>query len=208
MEKKKHEKKPKQPKKLPEKLVKLVIGIIGTIASGKGTVTSYLVKKHKFKRIVMGNLVRAIARSEGIAPTRENLHNLQARYRAKDPGYFIKKAIAKIKASKHNKWVVDGLRNPEDAHLLKKAFNAKIIFVDAPIALRWERARKRRRGKEKEISLDEFKKIENEENKIFHFNITKRYADFKLMNNTTKEDLWKNTEKILKKLKHQSIRLD
>ena len=179
---------------------KIVIGIIGTIASGKGTIAKYLVKKHGFKHIVMGNLVRAIARKKGIKPTRENLHNLQAKYRAKDPAYFIKKAIAKINMQKHQKWVVDGLRNPEDARELKKVFDAKIIFVDAPVKLRWERARKRRRGKEAKESLKDFIKIEKQENKIFHFDITKKYADFKIINAGSKKQIYSKIEKILKKI--------
>ncbi|MEM2932769.1 MAG: AAA family ATPase [Candidatus Pacearchaeota archaeon] len=179
---------------------KLVIGLMGTIASGKGTVASYLVDRWGFKRIILGNLVRALARKQGIKPTRENLHNLQAKYRAKDQAYFIKKVIAKIGKSKYDKWVVDGLRNPEDARWLKKFFDAKLVFIDAPLKLRWERAKKRRRGKEKEESLGEFKKIEKEENRIFHFNITKRYADFKIINDGSKEKAWREMERILSEI--------
>lgn len=178
---------------------KLVIGLMGTIASGKGTVAEYLVEKHGFKHIVMGNLVRTIARKLRIKPTRENLHNLQAKYRAKDPAYFIKKVIEKISSSKHKKWVVDGLRNPEDAKILKQTFNAFLVFVDAPPILRWERARKRKRGKEAKESFKEFMKIEKDENKIFNFDVTKKYANVTLMNDSTKEKICRETEEILKK---------
>jgi len=179
---------------------KQVIGVMGTIASGKGTVAKYL-EKRGFKKIIMGNLVRAIARNLGIKPTRENLHNLQAKYRKKDASYFIKRVIARINASRHKKWVVDGLRNPDDARVLKRAFNAKLILVDAPTKLRWARARKRRRGKEAQESLKEFMKTEAKENKIFRFNITKRYADFRLVNDADKKKIWKETERILKRIK-------
>ncbi len=185
---------------------KQVIGVMGTIASGKGTVANYLVEKYGFKKIIMGNLVRALARRLKIKPTRENLHNLQAKYRKKDAAYFIKKAITRINSSKHKKWVVDGLRNPDDAKVLKETFDAKIILVDAPVKLRWERARKRRRGKEAKESLKEFIKTEIEENKIFHFNITKRYADFKIINNADKKKLYRDIEMILKKIKNKQIK--
>jgi dephospho-CoA kinase len=179
---------------------KIVIGIMGTIASGKGTIARYLAEKHGFKHVVMGDLVRAIARKQGIKPTRENLHNLQARYRAKDPAYFIKKVIARILKEKQKKWVVDGLRNPEDARELKKAFDAKLILVDAPVELRWKRARERKRGEEAKESLKDFIKTEQQENKIFRFNITKRYADFKIINAGSKKQVFSATEKVLKKI--------
>jgi len=176
--------------------MKKVIGVLGTIGSGKGTIADFL-KNYGYKKINMGNLVRAEARKRKIKSTRENLHNLQLRLRKNNPYYFINKVIEKINKSKYDKWVVDGLRNPEDAKMLKKVFNAKIIFVDAPVELRWERIRKRRRGKEAKISLKDFIRVEKEENKIFKFNITKRYADIKIINDSTKEELYEKIKKIL-----------
>jgi dephospho-CoA kinase len=177
--------------------MKKVIGILGTIGSGKGTIANFL-KNFGYKKINMGNLVRAEAKKRKIKPTRENLHNLQLKLRKNNPYYFIDKVIAKIEKSKHKRWVVDGLRNPEDAEKLKKIFKAKIIFVDAPVKLRWERVKKRRRGGEAKISLKKFIEIEKKENKMFKFNLTKKYADFKIVNDSTKEELYRKVMKIIK----------
>jgi len=185
---------------MSKKRQKVVIGLMGTIASGKGTVADFLVKRYGFKRIIMGNLVRAEARKLKLKPTRENLHNLQARIRAKKPHYFINKVIERIRKSKWQRWVVDGLRNPDQAALLKKTFNAKIIFIDAPVEIRWKRAKKRGRSYEARESLKEFIEREKEENKIFNFHITKRYADFKLINCKGKRDLYEKIKKIIRKI--------
>ncbi|MEM2707696.1 MAG: nucleoside monophosphate kinase [Candidatus Pacearchaeota archaeon] len=176
---------------------KLVIGIIGTIGSGKGTLAKFLVDNYNFRSIVMGNLVRAEARKRKIKATRETLHNLQAKLRKKNKYYFINKVIDKIEKSKYGRWVVDGLRNPEDALMLKKKFNAKIIFVDAPIILRWKRTIKRGRSYEKNLSFEEFLKKEKEEKKIFRFNITKKYADYKIFNDKSKREFYKKIKKII-----------
>ena len=53
---------------------KKVLGLIGPVGSGKGIVSNYLIKKYGFKRIMMGNLVRAVAKKEKIPITRKNLH--------------------------------------------------------------------------------------------------------------------------------------
>jgi dephospho-CoA kinase len=177
--------------------MKKVIGILGTIGSGKGTIANFL-KNFGYKKINMGNLVRAEARKRKIKPTRENLQNLQLKLRKNNPYYFIDKVIAKIEKSKQERWVVDGLRNPEDVKKLKKIFKAKIIFVDAPVKLRWERVKKRRRGEEAKISLKKFIEIEKKENKMFKFNLTKKYADFKIVNDSTKEELYRKVMRIIK----------
>lgn len=198
VDKRKNKGKKKEKK---EKIEKAVLGLIGTIASGKGTVARYLVEKYGFKRIIMGNLVRALARKLKLKPTRENLHNLQAKYRARYPHYFINKVIEKIKSSKWERWVVDGIRHPDQAELLKKTFNAKLIFIDAPVVLRWKRAKKRHRQKEAKENLKEFIKVEKKEEKVFNFNKTKKFADFKVINNKDKKELFKKIEKILRLIK-------
>ena len=177
--------------------MKKVVGIVGTIGSGKGTIANFL-KRYGYGWINMGNLVRAEAKKRKIKITRKNLHNLQLRLRKNNPYYFIDKVVEKIKKSKKEKWVVDGLRNPEDAKRLKEVFRALIIFVDAPIEIRWKRIRKRGRGKERKISLEDFIKIEKEENRIFRFDITKRYADVKIINDSTKEELYRKVKNIIK----------
>lgn len=170
---------------------------MGTIGSGKSIITNFLVKNYKFKSIIMGNLVRAEARKRGIIANRENLHNLQAKLRKKNKYYFINKVIDKINKSKQDRWVIDGLRNPEDAILIKKKFNAKIIFVDAPPILRWKRIIKRGRSYEKNITFKDFLKKEKKEDKIFNFNITKKYADYKIINDSTKKELYKKIKEII-----------
>jgi len=48
--------------------------------------------------------------------------------------------------------------------------------------------------------LKDFIKIEKQENKIFHFDITKKYADFKIINAGSKKQIYSKIEKILKKI--------
>ncbi len=126
-------------------LERITIGFIGSIGSGKGVAAKYLVKRYSFYRIVMGNLVRALARRKGIKISRKNLQNLAKRYRKKyGEDYFINLAVAKAKKSNKN-IVIDGIRTLADAQVAKKELNAKIVLIDAKPEIRFEREKKRRR---------------------------------------------------------------
>ena len=50
-----------------------VIGLMGTIGAGKGTVADYLMGRYGFKSITMGDLVREEAEKVGLEKNRENL---------------------------------------------------------------------------------------------------------------------------------------
>lgn len=187
-----------QEKSIKRKRIKkkVVIGVMGSIASGKGIVARFLKKNYGFNVINMGNLIRIEAKKRKIPINRENLHNLQAELRKEKPHYFIKKVIEKINKSRKRKWVVDGVRNPDQAELLKKKFNALLIYIDAPQKLRWERARKRHRKEEAKESFMDFVRKEREENKIFKFNKTKSYADYIIINDKTKRELHKKLKNL------------
>ncbi|MBI5148143.1 AAA family ATPase [Candidatus Pacearchaeota archaeon] len=176
---------------------KVLIGLIGTIGSGKTTASNYLVKKFKFKRVIMGNLVRAITRKEGLQVNRKNLLLTQKKYRTKyGNDYFIKTAVKKVEGAKRG--LIDGVRVPMDAIIPKKA-GAKIILIDASPKLRFERMKKRgRKGFSK--TFTEFKKEEAMEFKLLDLKKTFKYVDYKIINNGNEKEFFKKFNKLIKKL--------
>lgn len=181
-----------------------VIGIIGTIASGKDTVSNYLVKCYGFKKIVMSNFLRAEARKRKIKCTRENLRKLQEKLR-RDFGedYLINKAIQEIKNKDHlvmKNIVIDGLRTTTDVQLAKKELKAKIIAIDAEPFIRYMRQKKRHRtGFAK--TYEQFLHEEAIEAATFDFHKTFKMADFKIDNSGSIEEMIKKVDLIMKKLK-------
>jgi len=176
---------------------KIFIGLMGTIGSGKTTASNYIVKKFKFKRVIMGNLVRAITRKEGLGINRKNLLLIQKKYRTKyGQDYFIKLAIKKLENAK--KGLIDGVRVPMDAIEAKKV-GAKIIFINASPKLRFKRMKKRRRESFSK-TFEEFKKEEKMEFKLLDFKKTLRYMDYKILNNGNKKELFKKIDILLKRL--------
>ena len=105
---------------------KKVIAIIGPIASGKGTAADFFVKKG-YEQITMSNFLRAEAKKRKIKPDRNYFRKLQAELRRKfGANVLVERAIEKIKNSKKEKFVIDGLRDYREAKYAKKKLKLKI----------------------------------------------------------------------------------
>jgi len=174
-----------------------MIGVVGTIGSGKGVVCRYLKEKYRFRVVTMSNILRALARKNKIRISRESLQRIQDKYHEKyGLDYLINLAIKKIKKSKNA--AIDGIRTPTQVQVAKKA-GAKIIFVDAKPEIRFERLKERRR-KGFPKTLKEFKKDEINEWRHFNFKKTFSYADFKINNDGNEKQLFAQVDKIIKTL--------
>jgi dephospho-CoA kinase len=175
------------------------LGILGAAGSGKGIASKYLAKRYHYKIINMGDIVRALARKEHLSPTRENLEKLQAKYsNIYKQDFVIEHALKKAFESK-KPVILDGIRKPIQAKLAKQKLKAKLILVDASPSIRFERMKKRRRtGFSK--TLDEFKKLESRENKVFNLNRTFRMVDYKIDNSNGKACLFRQLDRLMRRL--------
>jgi dephospho-CoA kinase len=184
---------------MSNKKSKLVIGILGTIGSGKGTAARFLKKKYGFRIISMGNLIRALARKLKISASRKNLQDLQARYRKRYGGdYFISIAWQKIDSSMHKRWIIDGIRHNADASASRKN-GAVLIFIDAKPEIRFERMKKRRR-KGFSRTIEQFKKEEQREWKRFNFKKTITYAHYRMDNSKGQKLLFSQIDRLMRKI--------
>lgn len=175
------------------------IAIIGAIGSGKSAAADFFVKKG-FKSITIGNILRGIAKAKKINPSRKNLRKLQEELRKKyGEEFLVKKAISEVEKKGKN-IVLDGLRTPQDVLTAKKN-NFIIINIIAPLEIRYKRVKSRARKDEKKITMGEFKKKELEEIKLFNLDKTFSLADYIVNNSGSLEELHKNLNLILKKVK-------
>ncbi len=172
----------------------MIIGLMGRIGSGKGTVSEIL-KEKGYKIITIGDLAREETRKKGLEPTRENTTLVSKELLRKDPAYFIKKAISKVKEG--GNWVIDGIRRPLDVKLLKKELpEIKLVEVRVNPEKRFERLVKRgREGYPR--TYDEFLKHEELEEKEFHISETLSHANIIIDNNGSYDQL---REQVIKKL--------
>jgi len=95
--------------------------------------------------------------------------------------------------------VIDSIRNPAEVAFLRSLGNFILVAVDAPLEVRFERARKRGRN-ESASSLDEFRRKEEQEKSTSEtgqqLEVCLRLADLTIVNEASLEDLRKRLEEL------------
>ena len=123
---------------------KLVIGLAGTLAAGKGTVREIL-KAKGFQTVTLSDMIREELLSREMAITRKNLQDMGNRMRKEHGGHILaERALNKYK-SYDSPLVIDGLRNMIEVDFLKGNSEFFLVGVDAPFEIRWGRVQVRNR---------------------------------------------------------------
>ena len=183
-------------------MVKLVLGLTGTIGAGKDVVSEHLKQKYKFKEIHMGDLTREELKEAGLEENRENLQALSKERTDKfGQDYWSKKAAKRVESLKTDLVIINGVRRPIDVTVPKKEFGNKykLLLIDADPKIRFERLKLRNRPGDPK-TLEEFKKQEAAEHKIFDFEGTKRLVDFTIKNEAGLDILYAEVDKLMKGL--------
>lgn len=180
----------------------MIIGLTGKNASGKGEAASYLQKKG-FVYFSLSDELREEAKEKAIGPARENLIKLGNELREKfGANYLAKKINEKINQIKENRnnFIVDSIRNLEEAKELKKNKNFILVAIDAPIESRFQRAVKRKRAGDAK-TLKEFEELEERENLKNktgqQLNECMGMADKLIVNDSSLEDLHKKLDQLI-----------
>ena len=181
----------------------MIIGVVGPIASGKNVITDFLFEKG-FVRMSLSEEVRKEARSRGLPIQRKILQDIGNEMRLKNGSdYWAGRLITMMEAGKN--YVVEGIRNPGEVTALRKLPGFILIAVDAPVEKRFQWIMMR--GKDSDpSSLEEVKKIdsrdrgEGEDSHGQQSIASMQSADFKIVNDSTKEAMRRKAEKIFKKI--------
>ena len=177
----------------------MLIGLIGKNAAGKTTVAEYL-KSKGFYYYSLSDILREEAEHSGIFPARDNLIKLGNELRKKfGPGILSTMALEKIKFDRN--YVVDSIRNPEEARVLKRQAQAQLFFIDAQERARFERLKARARPGdprtfEEFLSLEE-KEAQNSDDAMQNIEATILLADKKIENNSTLQGLYRQVDQSL-----------
>jgi len=107
----------------------MIIGLTGSMGCGKGEIVKIL-EKEGFSYITLSMMVREEARKRGIEEEREKLMEVgNSMRREEGAGVLARRAVAKILASGHDKWVIDGIRNPAEIDEVRKVEEKKADFI-------------------------------------------------------------------------------
>ncbi len=137
-----------------------IIGLAGTFASGKDTIAHHLVDDFGYTHVSTGDMVRKVAQEKYGSIERPVLFKTATELRYESgAGALVLEAL-----KEHRPTVISGIRTLGEAKALLEA-GGTLVFVDAPVEIRYERVKSRNRDKETELTLEQF--IANEEKEMY-----------------------------------------
>ena len=180
-------------------MAKLIIGITGEIACGKGTITKHLVEEHWAFSHRFSSMLRDVLDRLYIDQTRENIATLSLILRKNFGEDIMAKTMMKeVEGDQHDIVVIDGVRRLADIKYLQKIPHFKLVYIDTKPQIRYERLTHRRENTDDATkTFEEFMSDEHLESEE-HIRDLKNYADFVVDNDGGYVNLYAQVEKILK----------
>lgn len=186
--------------------MKIFIGVVGQIASGKGRLVDCLIKEHGFTSFSLSSVVHDELRKQGITDfTRKTLQDIGDELRKKyGSAVLAKRAIEATRNKK--KIVIEGIRNPAEVEYLKKLPDFTLVAIKSIRKLRYNRLLKRAKPWDPK-TWNEFLVVDRRDlgigQKASGQQVGKclAYADFTILNNEDIGSLNKKIKKLLDKIK-------
>ncbi len=149
-------------------MAKIILGIAGQIASGKDTVSKYLADEYGAIRYGSSSIFRSTLRNLFLPETRENLQKMSFALRQAFGDDLVARVLREdIGQTEGDFIVVDGVRRLSDILLLKQEPNFFLLYVDAPMELRYERIVKRSQNADDQTkTLEEFRQDHEREAEV------------------------------------------
>ncbi len=167
----------------------MLIGIVGALGAGKGTVVECL-KKRGFRHYSGSGYLKEVLLERGVEPNRDAYSQLAGEIRTADPQGLSKILFERYERDGSGDAVMEALHDIGEVEFVKSK-GGIVLGIDADMHTRYERAVAR--GSEKDnITFEHFKlQIEREENGGGHHNIraAMKMADYTIMNDGTIEEL-------------------
>jgi dephospho-CoA kinase len=142
-----------------------IIGIAGTDGSGKDSLGHFLRDDFGWFFISVTDLLRAEAKARGLELSRSTLKTISAEWRRDEGlGVLINHAVKEYESlgKKYAGLCMASLRNPGEADRVHE-LGGRVVWLDAPIKLRYQRAIARNKGTEDHVTFEEFRKEEAEQ---------------------------------------------
>jgi dephospho-CoA kinase len=134
----------------------IVIGITGTIGSGKGTIVKYLADKYGFKHYSARKLIAEEALRRGLPDDRDSLVKVAISLRKEfAPSYLAEQLYDRAKLQNQNA-VIESVRNVAEVTALRnKPDKFYLIAIDADPQIRFNRISQRKSSTDN-ISFEKF----------------------------------------------------
>lgn len=177
----------------------MIIGVTGTINSGKDTVGDMIKAKTGWPTFSIPDEVRIIATERGLPLDDMALNSISVEYKDKyGLGYWMEQGLKRFAGQN---FIVTSLRNPGEIVPLRATGHFFLICVDAPLEMRYKRALARGRAGEENLTIEQFKERDqftrNGPPNAQRIDDIVKQADFIVENTGTLEELEAKIDAIL-----------
>lgn len=180
---------------------KIIIGLTGQIACGKGVIKKFLIEKYNASDYRFSTILRDVLTRLNIEQSRENIQKMSTLLRQTFGEDLLAKVMANdVKNDINNFIVIDGIRRMADIEYLKEIPGFFLVSIEANQKLRHQRVIERNEnpGDDKK-TFEDFLKDENAETEQ-QIPETMSKANFIINNDGTWDELWKQIHQLVKKI--------
>jgi len=126
-------------------MVKLVVGLTGTLGSGKEMAKLAIKKNFSCYYVTLSTIIRGELERKKQTFNRAKLQELGDQMRKQYGPHILAMLAVEYLPRNKDLIIIDGIRNPGEVEYLKKKFGGQflLIAIDAPQNVRWERVQKR-----------------------------------------------------------------
>ncbi len=189
-------------------IIMIIIGITGTLGSGKGTIVKYLVEQKGFEHYTVRGFLTEALKKRNMAVNRDTMTSLANELRKQNsPSYIVEKLAEKALKS-GNDCVIESIRTPGEVAALRKYPKFVLLAVDADINLRYQRILKRN-SETDQVSFETF--VANEKREMHSDDPNKQnlskcieMADYTILNNDSINSLHSKVETFLNNISYDS----
>ncbi len=178
---------------------KIIIGLIGEIASGKGTVSKYLLTEYRATEYRFSDILKDILDRVHLDVVRENLANLSFGLRKYYGQDILAYALAQDTKNDNSQIIIiDGIRRVADLKYLKEMDNFTLVYVEADLEKRYERLIGRNEKQDDQNkTFEEFKNDHKLETEV-SIRELKNIANIIIDNNGNVEELQQQVDNLVK----------
>lgn len=171
-----------------------VIGFCGLPGSGKST--ALIAIEDLGTIITMGDVIRKEAINKNIEPNNENLGKIAKELRERGGDAIVaEKSVEMIKNQTNNVVFVDGIRSLSEIEVFCKYWKFPVIAIETSDDLRYKRIKTRARSDDSKTLIEIMKRDKRELG--FGLKEVINKANYKIMNDSSEEELKKITREIV-----------
>jgi len=182
----------------------LIIGITGTLGSGKGTIVKYLVRQKGFTHFSVREYLLKEIRERILPENRDSMVIVANELRKQNSPSFITDQLYEQSLKQYKNAIIESIRTPGEAESLRKKGEFYLFAVDAHPKIRYKRI-KLRNSETDHIDFDTF--IANEKREMTATDPTKQnlkkcreMADFVFLNDGSRDELFQAVENVITKI--------